>query len=47
MKIETDGKLHHVVPFIVIVLDFSSLNFELFKLADICMLEPPLSLIFY
>jgi len=47
MKIETDGKLPHVVPFIMVVLAVYSLNFELFKLVDICMLKSPLSLIFY
>ena len=46
MKMETDGKLHHVVPLIMVVLAVA-VEFEPFKLADICTLESSLSLIFH
>lgn len=38
MKIETDGKLHHDVPLIMVVL-VVAVEFYPFKLANICTLE--------
>lgn len=46
MKIETDGKLHQAVPLIMVVLAIA-VEFDPFNLANICMLESSLSLIFY
>jgi len=46
MKIETDGKLHHVVPLIAVVLAVA-VESQPFKIADICTLESSLSFIFH
>jgi len=46
MKVGIDGKLHHVVPLIMVVMAIA-VGFDPFELADICMLESSLSLIFH